>query len=550
MFIVKYYLLISVLSLLAAVFSPSWYFTVILAWVSLSLFAVSMAYITDSPWIFRKNDRGDIPLYIQWVFIPFLLGVQMYNSWQRKTDSVPPLQEIKPGIFLACRLFPSDIEILRKENVSAILDATAEFSGLIWSAQDEDLDYLNVPILDHKAPHKQDIEKAINWIHNHIRDNKSVVVHCALGRGRSVLIVAAYLIATNYSESVDAAIKLINGIRGTARLNKYQHRKLDAMHKEGLLSIKSRALLVANPSSGRQTWDDVQDQILQTLQQRYQVDVLLTQQNQPVEERCSREKITKFDAVFACGGDGTVNEVAQLVKESDTVLGIIPLGTTNALCHVLYGKRSKIAPVSTALEVINQQHQVTMDVAKCNNEILLLVAGIGVERDMIAGADKQRKSERGELAYLDALRLAFTDSTEKAYKLSINSMAPDIVLANSIVVANAAPATTILAQGSGKVDPFVGQLDVTILNLEQSVSEPVAKVLTQSVSGGNAQVGQSNAMRYMRAENVTIRLADESPIDYVIDGELRTAQTVKISVIPKALKLFAAASTIQRFETV
>jgi diacylglycerol kinase (ATP) len=44
-----------------------------------------------------------------------------------------------------------------------------------------------------------------------------------------------------------------------------------------------------------------------------------------------------FDAVIACGGDGTVNEVAQGIVESgaDAALGVIPLGTANALAAEL-----------------------------------------------------------------------------------------------------------------------------------------------------------------------------------------------------------------------
>ena len=43
------------------------------------------------------------------------------------------------------------------------------------------------------------------------------------------------------------------------------------------------------------------------------------------------------DSVIACGGDGTVNEVAQGILESgaDTALGVIPLGTANALAAEL-----------------------------------------------------------------------------------------------------------------------------------------------------------------------------------------------------------------------
>jgi len=38
-----------------------------------------------------------------------------------------------------------------------------------------------------------------------------------------------------------------------------------------------------------------------------------------------------FDTVLACGGDGTVHEVLQSLVGTDVVLGVVPLGTANAL---------------------------------------------------------------------------------------------------------------------------------------------------------------------------------------------------------------------------
>ena len=49
---------------------------------------------------------------------------------------------------------------------------------------------------------------------------------------------------------------------------------------------------------------------------------------------------TNPDVVIACGGDGTVTEVAGVLVNTDCKLGIIPLGTANALAHVLMGIQS------------------------------------------------------------------------------------------------------------------------------------------------------------------------------------------------------------------
>jgi diacylglycerol kinase (ATP) len=51
------------------------------------------------------------------------------------------------------------------------------------------------------------------------------------------------------------------------------------------------------------------------------------------------------DTIFACGGDGTVNDVLQGLVGTNAALGIIPLGTANALAHDL---RLPLSPAGAA----------------------------------------------------------------------------------------------------------------------------------------------------------------------------------------------------------
>jgi diacylglycerol kinase (ATP) len=89
------------------------YFAVAFFWTALSLLLVSGAYFFNAGKVFRKRENGVIPFYIRWAFVPFLLGAQIYNAWSRKRDKVPPIQQINDNLFLACRLFPSDIDTLK-----------------------------------------------------------------------------------------------------------------------------------------------------------------------------------------------------------------------------------------------------------------------------------------------------------------------------------------------------------------------------------------------------------------------------------------------------
>ncbi|MCV6070975.1 hypothetical protein OFP26_35930, partial [Escherichia coli] len=75
-------------------------------------------------------------------------------------------------------------------------------------------------------------------------------MHCALGRGRSVFVVAAYLLSKDPSLTVESVMKKINDVRSTARLNKLQIRTLRAISEKGVLGLDQSTWMVVNPVAG------------------------------------------------------------------------------------------------------------------------------------------------------------------------------------------------------------------------------------------------------------------------------------------------------------
>jgi diacylglycerol kinase family enzyme len=94
------------------------------------------------------------------------------------------------------------------------------------------------------------------------------------------------------------------------------------------------------------------------------------------------------DTVIACGGDGTVSEVAASLVNTDIKLGLLPMGTTNALCHVLLGIKVKLLPVETACSCIITGHTRLIDTAICNDRVVLLLVGLGFGQKMIEAASR------------------------------------------------------------------------------------------------------------------------------------------------------------------
>jgi YegS/Rv2252/BmrU family lipid kinase len=95
-----------------------------------------------------------------------------------------------------------------------------------------------------------------------------------------------------------------------------------------------RAALVYNPRSGSSRGNRIRDvEAAQAVLESAGVEALLITTCSAVDatEQTRRAISEGFDTIFACGGDGTINDVLQGMVGSRAALGVIPLGTANAL---------------------------------------------------------------------------------------------------------------------------------------------------------------------------------------------------------------------------
>ncbi|GGO67853.1 diacylglycerol kinase family protein [Bowmanella pacifica] len=525
-----YYLSGSLAVFILLLLSPWASLSVLLAWTGLSLFAVGLAYLFNYPSLFRKRPDGAIPLVIRWLFIPFLLGAGLYNRWARKRDRVPPIQQVTEQLFLGARLSSSDVEFIRTQGICAVLDVTAEFNGLNWAVEEQDIHYLNVPVLDHSAPDAAQLNLAINWLHKQHRQGHKVLVHCALGRGRSVLVSAAYLLATQPKSSAEEVLEGIRAIRQTARLNRWQFKQLAFLHQEGRLGLSVETWLIANPAAGGGKWQQCREQIEQQLAPRFNLTIKQTTVQQDGYALARQAVNAGAELVIACGGDGTITEVASALVNTQIQLGIIPLGTANALSYALCGIRSKVLPIDTACQAILDGEVRAIDTARCNGKLMLLLAALGFEQQMIEAADRQEKNALGQMAYLLGLWRAIERNHCLELHIQFDDEPVQKLQTHSLVIANAAPLTTLLAQGDGEPDLADGQLDVTWLSPSENSTQHLFS-LTELATAGISPTSEN--IHHRQARRVRIQAADAK--HYVIDGEVFDDLPVDIQIYPASL---------------
>jgi YegS/Rv2252/BmrU family lipid kinase len=121
-----------------------------------------------------------------------------------------------------------------------------------------------------------------------------------------------------------------------------------------------------------------------------------------------------YDTIIACGGDGTIHDVLQGLAGKDALLGIIPLGTANALAHDL---RLPLAPAAAAralLTAVPKRIAVgRIDYRDFNNlpsfRYFTVAAGVGLDAHLFYKLNRLIKDRMGMLAYYSkALNLWMT----------------------------------------------------------------------------------------------------------------------------------------------
>jgi diacylglycerol kinase (ATP) len=129
-----------------------------------------------------------------------------------------------------------------------------------------------------------------------------------------------------------------------------------------------------------------------------------TRSQSEVAEQTCQAIAEGCDTVFACGGDGTIHDVLQGLVGSDTALGIIPLGTANALAHDIGLPLSAVGAARAALTATNRRIGVgrveyqDFD-GNRGSRYFTVAAGIGVDAHLFYQLNPLLKTRLGMAAY-------------------------------------------------------------------------------------------------------------------------------------------------------
>ncbi len=131
--------------------------------------------------------------------------------------------------------------------------------------------------------------------------------------------------------------------------------------------------------------------------------------------RFAREAAERgVNAVLVAGGDGTINEVANGLVGTQTLLGLVPVGTGNILAHQLkMPLLSLVAPlhVSEVGEALLASHIQRVDVGQTHDRYFVCWAGLGLDAEIAAYMEPRPRIAK-RLSILPYIVAAFSVASE------------------------------------------------------------------------------------------------------------------------------------------
>ncbi len=295
--------------------------------------------------------------------------------------------------------------------------------------------------------------------------------------------------------------------------------------------MKPKASLIFNPVAGQ--GDPAQDLALieSLLGEEIELETIVTTAECEPGELAKAAIDRGAALIIASGGDGTLSAVAAALMGTSIPLGVISRGTANAFANAL----DLPTTIPEACAAILTDHTKVVDMARCNGLPMVLLAGIGFEAETVNLADRDAKKRMGVMAYV----LAGLSQLRNLEQFEAQIETDDKIItvsAAAITIANAAPATSILAQGAAEVVFDDGMLDLTIVAPKTALSAIATSydLLSSTLRG---EASQREDVGFLRSKR--FKVTTTPPQKVVLDGEVIGTTPLDIDCIPNGLTIFA-----------
>lgn len=288
--------------------------------------------------------------------------------------------------------------------------------------------------------------------------------------------------------------------------------------------MKKKIAFIINPISGNKSkgkLPGIIDKYLDT--EIFDYDIHFTEYRGHAKALAAQFAATGYYAVAAVGGDGTVNEVADALRHTDTVLAILPAGSGNGLARHLQIPMS----VKKAVQRLNNAQITAIDYGLVNDKAFFCTCGTGF--DAYVSSLFADSKHRGFQTYIAKVIVGYFQYKAEIYQLKGETIewqdkAFLITFANAAQWGN----NTYIAPHADMQD---GLMDVAILRKLpfRAVPAIAIRLFTKSID-------KSKLMTKLQTSAITLIREQAGP--FHIDGEpCEMGRDISIQLVPKGLKI-------------
>ena len=295
-------------------------------------------------------------------------------------------------------------------------------------------------------------------------------------------------------------------------------------------------LFIINPAAGKADKSLELTEKIKAAANGEKVTIKLTQKPGDATEfvRSHLKSTSDFTRVYACGGDGTANEVLRGVMGFDNAaIGIIPMGSGNDFVRSFesYSKED-----FTDIEQMMHGNDMAVDVMECGGRYSMNIMSVGYDAAVAKNVDKFKRLPlvSGSLAY--KISIVYCLFTKRKHKYR--------VIADGMEFADENVSTLLAVAGKGKyygggikAAPNAEFSDGKIEFMHITTISVIRFILLLNLFIKGEHVDNPKLPFVKCFKCTTLTFESDKNIDIGFDGEIISMKNPKITVIPKAVRV-------------
>ena len=290
-------------------------------------------------------------------------------------------------------------------------------------------------------------------------------------------------------------------------------------------------LFIINPAAGSRNRTDAYSAVIHKVCRARKLDYEIRVSTAPGEcTRIAREasKPGRELRIYACGGDGTLNEVVCGVAGYDNAAVTVFSGGSGNDFAKLFDDPKAFFDLNRLLDA----DEVTFDLIDMNGEFSLNICSVGLDARIGTDVSNYKRIPllQGFRAYAASTVVNVVKGISEHYVVEVNGETVDDRF-TFVCVCNGR------FYGGGfnpipEADPTDGKLDVLLVKHVPRTQVPL--IIGKYKDGRYKELAEY--ARYLQTDSIKILCDKPTPIN--MDGELRTAQTVEMKIAKEKLRFF------------